>query len=51
MRETQIKFDDNDLLSALGDDFGENLVQTPRASPNGDDDSDSDGYVDRLLGV
>ena len=50
MRETQIKFDDNDLLSVLGDDFGENLVQTPRASPNGDDDSDSDEIGD-LLGV
>ena len=51
MRETQIKFNDGDLLSVLGYESGDNLVQTQRASPNGDDDSDSDGYVDRLLGV
>ena len=48
MRETQInhdgyEFDDDDLLSVLGYESGDNLVQTPRASPNGDDDSDSDG--------
>ena len=50
MRETQIKLDDNDLLSLLGDVSGENLAETPRASPTGDDDSYSDGFVDRLLG-
>ena len=48
MRETQInhdgdKFDDDDLFSLLGDDSGENPAQTSRVSPNGDDDSDSDG--------
>ena len=50
MRETQIKFDDNDLLSMLEYDSGENRALTPRASPNGDDDSDSDG-ISNLLGV
>ena len=58
MRETQInhdgdEFDDGDdidLFSLLGDDYGENPTQTPRVSPNGDDDSDSDGIGD-LLGV
>ena len=55
MRETQINhdgdgFDDDYLLSMLEYDSGENRAQTPRASPNGDDDSDSDGIGD-LLGV
>lgn len=49
MRETQIHhdgdgFDDDDLLSLMGYDSGENLVQTTMvAIPNGDDDSDIDG--------
>ena len=46
MRETQInhyddEYNDDYLLSLMGYDSGENLVQTTRASPNGDDDSDS----------
>ena len=45
-----LKYYDIDLFSLLGDDYGENPTQTPRVSPNGDDDSDSDGIGD-LLGV
>ena len=53
MRETQINhdgddFDDDYLFSLLGDSSGENPAQTPRASPNDDDDSDGAGD---LLGV
>ena len=43
-----LKYYDIDLFSLLGDDYGENPIQTPRVSTNGDDDSDGIGD---LLGV